>query len=160
MFTSSNIDYEANKQICKSFIETNVWVSFDEYSSFIESIRFVILNQSQWELSICSCAYWNNNLICKHTIAVVNHLNLNQFPALNLNIEAHTKRGRRKQAAQALEPRISTGPVNPLMVTIENMPNVTQSTSIVLEQPNLVTYLVVASTSSGSMISIEKIHNF
>ena len=38
-----------------------------------------------------------------------------------LNLKANAKRGRRKQAATSLIPRHSTGPVNPLMTTQENI---------------------------------------
>jgi hypothetical protein len=51
--------------------------------------------------------------VCKHVIGVAYNLGLCEFPGLDLNIEANTKRGRRKKAQMALVYRESTGPVNP-----------------------------------------------
>lgn len=121
MFTSSEVDGQASKNDCYSFLDQNQWNSFDSYAKFINSIRSVSINDSNWQLSVCSCPYWQKNFVCKHTVGIANKLNLNTFPGLNLNIEANAKRGRRKQATAALVTRTSTGPVNPLMVTQDNI---------------------------------------
>ncbi|RNA21820.1 hypothetical protein BpHYR1_040462 [Brachionus plicatilis] len=126
-FTSKENKEGATKTMCKNYLEKKSWDSFDEYMSFNQSIRYVKFNESKWELSICSCPYWNKNLICKHTIGIANKLNLNVLPAINLKIEDYIKRGRRKHADKALVARKSTGPVNPLMVTQSDRGEVIES---------------------------------
>ncbi|RNA38915.1 hypothetical protein BpHYR1_042681 [Brachionus plicatilis] len=129
MFTSSEVEQQASKNLCSSFLEENQWTSFDLYVKSINSIRSVSINNSNWQLSVCSCPYWNKNYVCKHTVGIANKLDLNTFPGLNLNIEANAKRGRRKQATAALVPRVSTGPINPLMITQENIEIIDSSSS-------------------------------
>ncbi|RMZ98801.1 hypothetical protein BpHYR1_026413 [Brachionus plicatilis] len=83
---------QAIKNVCSSFLEENQWTSFDLYVKSINSIRSVSINNSNWQLSVCSCPYWNKNYVCKHTVGIANKLDLNTFPGLNLNIEANEKR--------------------------------------------------------------------
>ncbi|RNA13639.1 hypothetical protein BpHYR1_037885, partial [Brachionus plicatilis] len=58
------------------------WFSFDDYIKEINSFRFVKFNQEVWESSLCSCPYWDKNLICKHVIGVAYRLKLCEFPGL------------------------------------------------------------------------------
>ena len=76
-------------------------------------MRYVKFNSNDWKLSVCSCPDWDKNYMCKHVIGVAYNLGLCEFPGLDLNIEANTKRGRRKKAQMALVSRESTGPINP-----------------------------------------------
>jgi hypothetical protein len=159
MFTSTEASGEANKNMSKSDLENNEWSTFDDYISSIQSIRYFTLYESKWELSICSCPYWNKNLFCKHRIGVAYNLNLTQFPGLNLNIEANAKSGRRKHAQEALIRRVSTGPVNPLMLTQEVIVAPTDpsinTTLLAIQSQN--TQLNENIAPTGSYITIERI---
>ncbi|CAF0764771.1 unnamed protein product [Brachionus calyciflorus] len=156
MCTSTEIIHEATKSEGKMYLDSNLWLTFDEYVSFINSIRFVTINTSRWELSICSCPNWNKELLCKHTIGISYKLGLNTFPGLNLHIEANARRGRRKKAYEALQPRTSRGPVNPLMMTQENIDLV--DGSVFSDENNQSSEILVTQTTSslpsGSSITI------
>jgi hypothetical protein len=95
----------------------------------------------------------------KHTKSLHEELNLTQFPGLNLNIEANAKRGRRKHAQEALIRRVSTGPVNPLMLTQEVIEAPTEpsinTTSLAIQSQN--TQLNENIAPTGSYITIERI---
>jgi len=101
MFTSTRIEYQATKNTCKSYFEKKDWQSFDDFIHESNSFRFVKFNDSEWKLSECSCPDWDKNFVCKHVIDVAYNLGLCKFPGLDLNIEANTKRGRRKKAQMA-----------------------------------------------------------
>ncbi|RNA34454.1 hypothetical protein BpHYR1_021522 [Brachionus plicatilis] len=88
------------------------WATFKEYLSWNDSYKIIEINEQVWELSECSCQYWKKNYICKHVIGISYKLSkFDTFPALDLNIEQNSKRGRRKKASSALQ-RNSTGPLN------------------------------------------------
>lgn len=153
MFTSSEVSFEASKSMCKELLDKTHWNSFDDYKSQVTSIRYVKLDELRWESSVCSCVYWNKNYICKHTIGVAFNCKLTSFPGLDLNIEANARRGRRKKATEALVHRDSTGPVNPLMMTqneIESQPEVDLQVSTAQG--------IISHALGGSSITIEKIH--
>lgn len=80
------------------------WNSFDEYITQIQSIKVITINQDEWTHSICNCAVWMKDYICKHVIGISAILNLCQFPDIDYDIPIsnNRKRGRPKLTSYAL----------------------------------------------------------
>ena len=113
MVTSTDVTYEATKKGCRNYLNsTEPWATFKEYLSWNDSYKIIEINEQVWELSECSCQYWKRNYICKHVVGISYKLSkFDTFPALDLNIEQNSKRGRRKKTCSGLQ-RNSTGPLN------------------------------------------------
>ena len=94
-------------------LELGASTSFDEWIEKTNSIRVVRINTSTWELSECSCSYWQKNFKCNHVIAIAARLNLCNFAtiALLLPLERKRKPGRKKATKPCLQ-RQSVDPTN------------------------------------------------
>ncbi|RNA42707.1 hypothetical protein BpHYR1_017517 [Brachionus plicatilis] len=107
---------ECIRELSSGQIEQTTWAKKEkkmvkQVKNF-RSYKIIEINEQVWELSECSCQNWKKNYICKHVIGISYKLyKFDTFPALDLNIEQNSKRGRRKKASSALQ-RNSTGPLN------------------------------------------------
>lgn len=164
MFTSTEVEYEATKSMCRGYLEKNEWFSFDQFIKETNAIRYVRFNSIDWRFSVCSCPDWDKNYICKHVIGIAYNHGLCQFPGLDLNIEANAKRGRRKRAKMALIQRTSTGLINPALqsINIENeIPNESQNVETINQfeqQPETIDQVITQPSTSS--ITITKISQF
>lgn len=104
MVTSTKVDFEATKDGCKKYLNTNgPWNTFQDYLAWNDSYKVVEINRQVWGLSTCTCQYWRKHYTCKHVIGISYELELfAEFPSLDLQIEQNAKRGRRKKATSAL----------------------------------------------------------
>ncbi len=51
-----------------------------------------MLNETEWESSICSCFWWHKNLKCSHTISLACRMKLANFDQVAYSIPLNKKR--------------------------------------------------------------------
>jgi hypothetical protein len=80
------------------------WEDFDTFSLSAFSLYFILLDESDWKLSTCSCPSWFKNYYCKHSIAIANLADLFKFDQRISQVELgeRRKRGAPKKVRQAL----------------------------------------------------------
>ena len=98
---------EITTKECRDFFVKRAALSYDTYDSLItgiNQIRCVKLNDANWKLSACNCAYFCKNYKCVHILAVAVRRDLHVFDprASQIELEQNRKRGRPPGMAPAL----------------------------------------------------------
>jgi hypothetical protein len=65
---------------------------FDTLIYKTNHIHTVLLNETEWESSICSCFWWHKNLKCSHTISLACRMKLANFDQVAYSIPLNKKR--------------------------------------------------------------------
>jgi hypothetical protein len=103
----TQINSKLTKKECSLFLKQLgecPWEDFDTFSSSAFNIYFIVLDDSDWKLSTCSCPSWFKNYYCKHSIAIANLADLFKFDQRisQVQLGERRKRGAPKKVRQAL----------------------------------------------------------
>ena len=84
----------------------NLSFNFDQLKNVVSHVFMVIINQNNWQWSICTCPFYQKKYACSHIISVAVTLNLTKIPVYCKNmvqIGEKPKRGRVPNALKALQ---------------------------------------------------------
>ena len=86
------------------FLENLNSESFDELMTKVFSVNYVKFDESNWKLSICSCAWWAKHFKCHHVIEMAVRKGLAEYPetAQIIPLGQKRKRGRPQNNTPAL----------------------------------------------------------
>ncbi|RNA41605.1 hypothetical protein BpHYR1_003491 [Brachionus plicatilis] len=63
MVASEKSNLEVTKEICRIYLNTRNWNSFDEFIKWSDSHKIIEINKECWQLRIFSCQYWKENSV-------------------------------------------------------------------------------------------------
>ena len=97
------VRFYSKKMECDDECACECFSSFDDYLLLNHEVKKVELNDSNWQLSKCTCYTFFKKLICKHIVAVAVSKNLCQIDYGFQSIGVKKKPGRKKKAKSCWE---------------------------------------------------------
>ena len=75
-------------------VDENInFYSFNDYLKQSTKLHYIIINETNWKLSNCSCWWWCKNFKCKHVIGICSRLKLFKFETIHKSIQIGKTRG-------------------------------------------------------------------